>query len=299
MDVLITGDEGFVGRQFRRRLETGGADITGVDFKRGQDCRDFFRQSRRRFDLVIHLAAIVGGRETIEGNPISVATDLSIDAEMFNWAVATGQPRIVYFSSSAAYPVHLQRQPYQLRESDIDLDDVRNPDFTYGWAKLTGELLADYARRQAGVEVYVFRPFSGYGEDQDLSYPFPSFIKRIVDESDPFEIWGDGNQVRDFIHIEDVVDASLAAVERGIQEPVNLGWGRPTSFNELAQLCFELAGASPKPIKHLTDKPTGVNHRCSDNSRLLTFYRPRIPLEEGIQRAIEQARRSHPATVAD
>lgn len=291
MDVLITGDEGFVGRQFRRRLEPRGADITGVDVKAGQDCRDFFRQSDRRFDLVIHLAAIVGGRETIEGNPISVATDLSIDAEMFNWAVATGQPRIVYYSSSAAYPVHLQRQPYQLKESDIDLGDVRNPDFTYGWAKLTGEMLADYARRQAGIEVYVFRPFSGYGEEQDLTYPFPSFIKRIVEEADPFEIWGDGNQVRDFIHIEDVVDASLAAVERGIQEPVNLGWGRPTSFNELARICFEVAGVTPKPIKHLTDKPTGVDYRCCDNSRLLTFYEPRITLEEGIRRAIEHARR--------
>ncbi len=291
MDVLITGDEGFVGRQFRRRLEPRGADITGVDVKSGQDCRDFFRQSDRRFDLVIHLAAIVGGRETIEGNPISVATDLSIDAEMFNWAVATGQPRIVYYSSSAAYPVRLQRQPYRLKELDIDLDDVRNPDFTYGWAKLTGEMLADYARRQAGIEVYVFRPFSGYGEDQDLTYPFPSFIKRIIEEADPFEIWGDGNQVRDFIHIEDVVDASLAAVERGIQEPVNLGWGRPTSFNELARICFEVAGVAPKPIKHLTDKPTGVDYRCCDNSRLLTFYEPRITLEEGIRRAIEHARR--------
>jgi nucleoside-diphosphate-sugar epimerase len=290
MDVLMTGDEGFVGRHFRRRLEAQGADVTGVDIKSGQDCRQFFRRDDRRFDLVVHLAAIVGGRETIEGNPIGVATDLSIDAEMFNWAVATGQPRIVYFSSSAAYPVHLQRTPYRLRESDIDLTDVRNPDFTYGWAKLTGEMLADHARRQAGIEVYVLRPFSGYGEDQDLTYPFPSFIKRIVDGADPFEIWGDGNQVRDFIHIEDVVDAAMAAVDRGVQEPVNLGWGRPTTFNELAQICFEVAGVPPRSIRHLVDKPVGVDHRCSDNTQMLSFYQPRIPLEDGVQRALDHAR---------
>lgn len=289
MKVLITGDEGFCGRHFRSYLEPRGDEVVGVDIKSASDCREFFRQSRERFDLVIHLAAIVGGRESIEGNPISVATDLSIDAEMFNWAVETGQPRIIYFSSSAAYPVELQRQAYRLKETDIDLANVSNPDFTYGWAKLTGELLADYARRQAGIDIYVFRPFSGYGEDQDLSYPFPSFIKRTADGADPFEIWGDGNQVRDFIHIDDVVEAAMRAVELDIQEPINLGWGRPTSFNELAQLCFEVAGVEPKPLRHLIDKPVGVDYRCSDNSKLLAFYSPKISLEEGIRRALEHA----------
>jgi nucleoside-diphosphate-sugar epimerase len=284
--VLLTGDEGFCGRHFRKYLEERGADIVGVDIKSGSDCREFFRTNQQRFDLVIHLAALVGGRETIEGNPIAVATDLSIDAEMFNWAVETQQPRIVYFSSSAAYPVELQRQAHRLKETDIQLSDVRTPDFSYGWAKLTGEKLAEYARAQAGTEVYVFRPFSGYGEDQDLSYPFPSFIQRTVEGANPFEIWGDGNQVRDFIHIDDVVEASLRAVELGIQEPINLGWGRPTNFNELADLCFRVAGSTPKPIRHLIDKPTGVDYRCSDNSRLLSFYEPKISLEEGISRAL-------------
>jgi nucleoside-diphosphate-sugar epimerase len=283
---------GFVGRHFVQYLKNRGHEVVGVDIKDGRDCRDFFRRDRTLYDLVIHLAAIVGGRETIEGNPIGVATDLSIDAEMFNWAVNTGQRRLVYYSSSAAYPVGLQQHPYRLKESDIDLDNVSNPDFSYGWAKLTGELLANYARRQR-IEVFVLRPFSGYGEDQDLTYPFPSFIKRIVDEADPFEIWGDGNQVRDFIHIDDIVNATMKAVELGIQEPVNLGWGRPTSFNELAQICFDVAGVRPKPIRHLVSKPVGVDYRCCDNSKLLSFYQPRISLEEGISRALTYA---HPAT---
>jgi nucleoside-diphosphate-sugar epimerase len=293
--VLITGAEGFVGRHFRRHLERTGAEITALDIRSGCDCRTFFRESDERFDLVVHLAAIVGGRATIEGNPIAVATDLSIDAEMFNWVVETRQPRLVYYSSSAAYPVHLQRRPYRLKEADIDLANVRNPDFSYGWAKLTGELLADFARRQSAVETYVFRPFSGYGEDQDLEYPFPSFIKRIVEDDDPFEIWGDGNQVRDFIHVDDVVAASLRAVELGIKGPVNIGWGRPTSFNELAQICFDVAGVKPKRIEHLLGKPVGVDYRCSDNSRLLTFYRPAISLEDGVRMALEHVQARVPS----
>ncbi len=188
MKILITGHLGFVGRSFLRHFN-GKHEILGIDLKEGNDCRDYFKQSNQVFDLVIHLAAIVGGRETIENEPLSVATDLSIDSEFFNWVIKTKQKRVVYFSSSAAYPVHLQlpELKYQLKESDINLDDIRLPDYTYGWSKLTGEYLAKFVR-QSGTKVYVFRPFSGYGADQDLTYPFPSFIDRINRKVDEFEI---------------------------------------------------------------------------------------------------------------
>ncbi len=284
MKILITGHKGFCGRHFVKKLQKH--TITGIDIKDGNDCRDFFRTSNKKFDLVIHLAAIIGGRETIEGQPISVATDLSIDAEMFNWAVNTGQKKVIYYSSSAAYPISLQQKAYKLKERDINLKNVKNPDFTYGWAKLTGEILAQYAKK-SGVSVYVFRPFSGYGEDQDLTYPFPSFIQRIKKKENPFVIWGNGKQVRDFIHIDDIVEATLRAVELDIQEPINLGWGRPTSFNELAEIMFKVAGFKKKPrIKHLIDKPIGVDYRCSVNQKMLAFYKPKITLEEGIKIAL-------------
>jgi len=284
MKVLITGHKGFCGRHFVKALKKH--DITGVDIKEGNDCRDFFKANKRKFDLVIHLAAIVGGRETIEGQPLSVATDLSIDAEMFNWALSTGQGRVVYFSSSAAYPTRLQEKAYKLEEDDIKLENIKNPDLTYGWAKLSGELLASFARK-GGVKVYVFRPFSGYGKDQDLTYPFPSFIQRIKNKDNPFVIWGDGKQVRDFVHIDDIVSAVLKAVELDIQGPVNLGWGRPTSFNELAKIMFKVAGYKENPkIKHMLDKPVGVSYRCSVNKRMLGFYTPKISLEEGIKRSL-------------
>ncbi len=289
MNILITGDKGFIGRNFRSRLEKAGHKITGMDIKSGEDCRDFFRKSSaEKFDLVIHCAAIVGGRLMIEGNPIAVATDLSIDAEMFNWAVTTKQPQVVYFSSSAAYHIGLQTSPYKLKESDINLADVHNPDMTYGWSKLTGEYLAGFARAQ-GVKVNVFRPFSGYGEDQDLDYPFPSFIERAKKRQDPFEVWGDGKQVRDFIHIDDIFAAVMKAVELDVAEPVNLGCGIPTSFNELAEKVCAAAGYQPQ-IKHLGDKPVGVQYRCADNSKLASFYKPAVTLEEGIRRALNYTR---------
>jgi nucleoside-diphosphate-sugar epimerase len=290
MKALVTGSAGFVGRHFVPFLLNQGYAVTEVDIKSGVDCRDFFKNTSEYFDLVIHLAAIVGGRATIEGEPLSVATDLSIDAELFNWALKSKPGKVVYYSSSAAYPTQLQSRDtnIKLQENMIDLDNIKNPDESYGWAKLTGEMLARYARNE-GIKVFVFRPFSGYGFDQDLNYPFPSFVKRALNQVEKFEIWGDGTQVRDFIHIDDVVSGTMAFVDADIEIPVNLGWGRPTSFNELAEMFFEISGWRPKNgITHLLDKPKGVMYRCSDNTRMLEVFSPTITLERGISEALRR-----------
>ena len=290
MKILITGHKGFVGQEYVRYFTNQGHEITGVDIKEGNDCRDFFKTCNDQFDLIVHLAAIVGGRDTIENDPLAVGTDLSIDAEFFNWAVRTKQSKIIYFSSSAAYPIHFQIKGsiHKLVESDINLMDMSSPDFTYGWAKLSGEYLAHFARNY-GLKIYIFRPFSGYGETQNLDYPFPSFIKRVLDQVDEFEIWGDGTQVRDFIHIEDIVEATMKAVELDIEDPINLGSGVATPFIDLAEQVFKIAGWKPKKgIKLRTDKPVGVMYRCSDSSKMLSFYTPKISLEEGIKRSLNK-----------
>ena len=285
MKILITGDAGFVGGYFRKALD--GHEIIGVDIKNGLDARKFFAEDNTHFNLVVHLAAVVGGRATIEGAPLSVAVDLAIDSELFQWALRTRPDRIIYYSSSAAYPIQFQEleDKIKLKEEYINLSDIMSPDYTYGWAKLTGEMLAGYAEKE-GLRVHVFRPFSGYGEDQSLDYPFPSFIKRGVEKADPFIIWGTGNQTRDFIHMEDVVAATLEAVRQDIQGPVNLGLGRPTSFNELAEMVAKECDYSPS-FERKIGAPEGVQYRVCNPSKMLSFYQPKITLEEGISRAVK------------
>ena len=169
MNILITGHKGFVGRYFVQRY-SGHNNIIGIDLKEGNDVRDFFKKDQTSFDLVIHLAAVVGGRQTIENSPISVAVDLSIDAELFSWCLRTKPKHVIYFSSSAAYPISYQYRDsgIKLKEDMINLDNIRSPDLTYGWAKLTGEYLAKFIINE-GINTTIFRPFSGYGSDQDLS----------------------------------------------------------------------------------------------------------------------------------
>jgi len=282
MKILITGSEGFVGKYFKQKLSDH--DLTCIDIKKGVDCRAFFKVVDTQYDLVIHLAAIVGGRESIEGRPMAVADNLSIDSEFFQWCLKTQPHKVVYFSSSAAYPIVMQNNPEsKLHESDIDFEyPLGLPDMTYGWSKLTGEYLANFV-----PNVHIFRPFSGYAYDQDLSYPFPKYIDRALSHEDPFEVWGLGTQTRDFIHMKDVVNAVMVAVEENIKGPINLGTGRATSFLELAELCTTAVGGHKGQILTRPDKPVGCMHRVSDNTKLLSFYTPKISLEEGIKEAVD------------
>jgi nucleoside-diphosphate-sugar epimerase len=288
MRVLLTGHKGFVGRHLHAALEAQGDDVTGIDLADGSgDALDFFRTDDTRYDLAVHAAAIVGGRASIDGSPLSVGTNLALDAWYMRWLIRTGTPRAVYFSSSAAYPVALQ-QPGDVRrlyEEDINLSYMEEPDATYGWAKLTGEKLASYAEAE-GCRILIPRPFSGYGEDQDQAYPFPAFIQRAKRRDDPFEIWGSGDSTRDWIHIDDLIGATLALLDADVTGPVNLGWGRATSFDELARIVCSAAGYRPH-LKHRANAPRGVHHRVSDPARMLDHYVPTVTLEEGVRRALE------------
>jgi nucleoside-diphosphate-sugar epimerase len=252
------------------------------------------RSGRPDFGDVFHYAAVVGGRAKIEGEPMAVAQDLSIDADFFAWAVKVRPERILYASSSAAYPVNLQAEgkALALREEFLQFSgELGQPDMTYGWSKLTGEYLALTAARHYGLSVACVRPFSGYGEDQDETYPVPAIASRAARREDPFYIWGSGDQGRDFVHIEDCVDAMLLAVAKiSDGSAVNIGSGKLTTFREVAQIFAGIAGYRPK-IVALQDKPMGVHSRYADISRMKTLlgWEPKIGLKEGFKLVYEAA----------
>lgn len=302
--ALVTGSAGFVGRHMVAALARAGWKVFGCDVvsphpppsvREGvhvlgwMDCRKVFA-APERYDLIVHCAATVGGRATIEGAPLATAVNLGLDAEMFGYAARTKPRRVIYFSSSAVYPVEMQcveQAPgfgYRLHEDDVDLAHPRLPDQVYGWAKLTGELLAERAREQ-GVPVTVLRPFSGYGADQALDYPFPSFIDRAVRRVDPFPIWGSGRQVRDWVHIDDITATVMRAIEWGWDGPTNIGWGEPTNFLELARMVTTQAGYAPEIVTE-PDAPSGVSYRVADPTRMYKLRAPLIPLAEGVARAL-------------
>ena len=316
--ILITGGAGFVGRHFVEHflrngdevwcvdslvILTGGIDpslgwplYNPMDYKKfkfiNKDCRAFFDTNQSYFDLVLHLAAMVGGREMIENNPLAVAEDLSIDSMFWRWAVKAKPGKVICFSSSAAYPIKFQKQKNHLllKEDMIKFDsDIGMPDMSYGWAKLTHEYLAKIAYEKYQIKSVTYRPFSGYGEDQDSAYPFPSICKRVIENkgAQSILVWGTGDQMRDFIHIKDCVKGviqTMSQVDDG--SAINLSTGILTSFKEFASLAANIVGYKPDIFGNST-RPEGVFARGGDITLQKSLgFTPSINFEAGLKNAL-------------
>lgn len=309
MKALVTGSHGLIGRHMSAELERRGWTVERVDIANPddpRDCRWLFDYDVTRYDLVAHAAYWVGGRAAIDGNRALLARNLELDAALFDWAARTRQHRILYFSSSAAYPIDLQRghefevSSYsghselrrtpgygRLREDDIDPESPRLPDADYGFAKAAGERLARNANTD-GIPVHVVRPFSGYSADQSPDYPFRAFLDRMRRREDPFPIWGDGQQVRDWINVDDVIAGALAVVDADHRDPVNLCTGVGTSMRDLAAaMCFTV-GYQPE-FDTQPAQPSGVAYRVGDPALMNTMYTAKVDIGEGIARALKGA----------
>lgn len=321
--ALVTGSAGFLGRHFSRELRSRGWDVYGVDPSGAQEERpgaysgdsgitkwqhslywksdaiDLFSSGvRMRFDLVVHAAAVEPHRVAIDGTNMNFAKNLQLDSAMFDWAVRTGQRRVLYLSSSAVYPAAYQTQ-YSFRRyesisrlRETDTQTALAPFDNYGWGKLMGERMAKDAR-EAGLAVTVVRPFSGYGEDQTTDFPFPAIASRAV--AGDLSVWGPPGQTRDWIHVEDVVRGALAIVDSGTTDPVNLCTGEGTEMGDLARAFFQRAHWDGKLWRELDrepiydeSKPTGVFYRVGDPTRMSQYYTPQVSLEEGVERMVHR-----------
>ena len=156
---------------------------------------------------------------------------------------------------------------------------------TYGWSKLTGEYLSRLCSKHYGIHIACVRPFSGFGEDQDMTYPVPAIGMRAVNKEDPLIVWGSGKQSRDFVYIEDCIDAMLLASEKiSDGSGVNISSGKPTTFIEIAQNYADIAGYSPS-IKPLDNMPQGVFARYGDTemSSKVLGWKPKTNLKDGLK----------------
>ena len=285
--ALVLGSAGFVGRHMCDTLQDEYA-LTEIDCENGDDALDFFYDfpDGLTYDLVVHAAARGPNRKAIDTDHGAFPYNVQLDAAMFEWAIRTQQPHVVYLSSSAVYPPTDRHgypwpgHPYR----EIDVEPV-NPHDVYGWTKLTGERMT-WEARKAGVRITVVRPFSGYGEDQSEDFPFGAFVARAKRQENPFVIWGNAEQVRDFIHIDDVCAAIMALTHVNSAEPTNICTGVGTTMLQLAKLVCREAGYVPA-FQVDADAPLGVHYRVGDPSRLRQIYTPKITIEEGVKRAFQ------------
>jgi UDP-glucose 4-epimerase len=306
--TLITGAAGFLGRAFVRHHVALGDTVLGVDDLSSEhafwpeelpesnrvkmDSALFLHSTEGPFDIAYHFAAPVGGRLKIEGDPLFNADSLRLDSEFFRWAI--GKIGVaVYPSSSAVYGVRFQEGRGQvLEESMFHPGELTwsAPDEMYGFSKLVGEKLASTAEKY-GMNTLCIRPFSGYGEGQSLEYPVPSIAQRIVRREDPVVIWGSGSQSRDFVHVDDLVGATVARLAAGVRgyQSMNIASGKATTFNEVARIMAQLEGYEPAIVNDAS-KPEGVHSRFGDTAQMSKYFKPRVGLTQGMERVLGYVR---------
>jgi GDP-L-fucose synthase len=156
----------------------------------------------------------------------------------------------------------------------------------YGTTKLVGEFLA-WKAADYGLNTLCIRPFSGYGEGQSLDYPVPAICARAKRREDPLVVWGSGHQMRDFVHVDDVVRATVCRLDAGVHryQSMNISSGIPISFRDIARKAAGIVGYNPI-ITIDVSKPAGVNARYGNPARMLDYYTPTVGLHEGLSRVI-------------
>ena len=315
--VLVTGGASFIGSHLVDKLVLLGANVTVLDdlssgrLENLEESKDRIKFAKidleyitkteirslfRDQDIVFHLAAVHGGRGYIQTHPADVCSNFSIDHHVFEAAADSNLENVVFSSTACVYPDELQSKvgsEYQLKESDSDpkrLNSHMSADIEYGWGKLMGEIQLNAFIKQYGLKGCPVRFVSTYGPRENETHAIIALIFKAMARMDPYPIWGNGDQERDFTYIEDIVDGTIMAAERVFDgTPINLGTGKKYKIIETAEQIFNILRWRPKKFKFEEYMPVGPLSRALDNTRAkdLLRWEPKFALEEGLRRTIE------------
>ena len=309
--VLVTGGASFIGSHLVDALVARGAAVRVVDnLSSGllASVQDHLERRTIEFvqedllhpevasrategmDMVFHLAADHGGRGYIEAHPVECSTNMILDGTVFRACRQAGVAKIVFASSACVYPT--SRQMDAEEEIYLHEDLVAKPyeaDDLYGWAKLMAELTLKAYYEQYGLKSAICRYFTAYGPRCGENHAVMAMLARALVREDPFEIWGTGEQIRNWTYIDDIVEGTLLAAERiDDATAVNLGTSERIRVIDCAREVVRLAGYEPA-FRTLPEMPTGPTNRTADTSlaaRLLGRV-PQVSFVEGLRRTAE------------
>lgn len=309
MKILVAGSGGFIGGHLAKRLCEEGNFVRSIDIKRHRDwCqrrepdprtwgqqldlsdKGACEQAVRGMDAVYNLASDMGGMGFIETHKADCMLSVLINTNLLNACHRFGVKRYFFSSSACVYRADLQTDRWgaPLKESDAY---PAMPEDGYGWEKLFSERMCRHFLEDYGIETRVGRYHNVYGP-MGTYYggreKAPAAIcRKVIEARDTgeIEIWGDGNQTRSFMFIDDCVRGTLALMESDHHEPLNIGSSELVSINQLVDIVEEIAGYQVKRQYNLA-APRGVNGRNSDNTlfRSIFGWEPSIPLREGMEK---------------
>ena len=314
--VLVTGGASFIGSHLVDRLVALGAvvrvaddlssgklenlqqSLSRIDLRQGNlRDRSFARDAVTGVDVVFHLAACHGGRGFIDTHPADCASNLVLDGIVFDEARRARIERVCFASSACVYPTQLQAAPVEgqtvyLKEEWADpfKQGCAAADGEYGWAKLMGEMTLRAYWKQYGMKSVSCRLFTAYGERENETHAVIAFIAKAFVKMDPYEIWGNGKQDRNFTYVSDIVEGMIHAAEK-VEDAsaVNIGTAEHIKIIDAVKLTFAETGFAPQSIAFDTSKPVGVFSRAADltRTRELLHWEPQTSFAEGLRRTIQ------------
>jgi nucleoside-diphosphate-sugar epimerase len=308
MTVLVTGGGGFIGGHLVDRLLTSGHDVRAVDIKPREewyqvhesaenvvaDCSDpgVAHEVAEGTTEIYNLAADMGGMGFIENNKAECMLSVLTSTNMLVAARDAGTRRFFYSSSACVYNGEKQVDPDVTALAEADAYPA-DPEDGYGWEKLFSERMARHFREDYGLETRVARYHNVYGPLGTWDggrEKAPAALSRKVAQvalghTDGIEIWGDGEQTRSFMYIDDCIKGTMEVLAGDNVEPVNLGSAELVTINQMVDILEEISGVTVKRSYNL-DAPQGVRGRNSDNTLFREIYgwEPSISLKEGLER---------------
>jgi len=307
--VLVTGAGGFIGGHLVAELRAQGfANLRAVDVKPlDRWYQRFDDVDNRRLDLreradceaacrdatyVFNFASDMGGMGFIENHKALCMLSVLINTHLLQAAVECGVQRYFYASSACVYAADKQNRTYDVALKEGDAYPAM-PEDGYGWEKLFSERMCRHFFEDCGLETRVVRyhnVYGPYGPFDGGREKAPAAICRKVATArlsgrHEIEIWGDGEQTRSFMYIDDCLHGTQMLMAGGYRDPINLGGAEMVSINRLVDLVEDIAGVRLERAYDL-DAPRGVRGRCSDNTLIRSIYgwEPGTRLRDGLER---------------
>ena len=305
--ILVTGAGGFIGHHLVADLKRQGHWVRGVDIKRpeysGSAADDFqlldlrepanARAATEGVEHVYALAADMGGMGYISAHHGLILHNNSlINLNTLEAARVNGVSRYLYSSSACVYPEYKQTEAAVTALKEDDAYPAQ-PQDAYGWEKLVTERLCTHYREDYGIATRVARYHNVYGPEGTYDggrEKAPAAICRKViaaklSGKHEIEIWGDGEQTRSFMYIDDCTDGTIRLAASDIIEPLNIGSDELVSINRLVDIVEKIAGVKLRRSYKL-DAPKGVRGRNSDNTLInkLMNWAPSVRLEDGMEK---------------
>ena len=311
--ILIVGAGGFIGGHLTKKLLENKNSITAVDikpkeywFQDFEEVRNYYqtdmkniencRKVTKNIDYVFNMACNMGGMGFIENNKAECMQSVLINTNLLIACKEFGIKRYFFSSSACAYNITKQQNVFieGLKENDAY---PAAPEDGYGWEKLFSERMCRHFMEDYGLEVRIARYHNIYGPygtyDGGREKAPAALCRKIIharkENLDKIEVWGDGNQTRSFLYIEDCIEGTLRLFESDYSEPVNIGSDEQVSINQMIDIIQEISKIKKLSRDYQLDKPKGVRGRSSNNDLVKKVLNRsyKIKLKDGLKKTYD------------